>query len=193
MRMSSRVVAAPATYEDLLQVPDTMVAELIDGELYAWPRPAGPHTKAASVLGMIIGSAFHLGTTGPGGWWILDEPELHLAAGDVFVPDLAGWRCERMPHEPDDHRFTVVPDWVCEVLSRSTERVDRVKKMPIYARNGVAYAWIVDVEQQFLEVKRLVDGVWTDIASFAGDVRVRAEPFGEIEVPMTLVWGAAPS
>lgn len=181
-----------ATYEDLTRVPDTMVAELIDGEVYAWPRPSGPHTNAASVLGMIIGSAFQLGTTGPGGWWIQDEPELHLSE-HVLVPDLAGWRRERMPQIPEDHIYSIPPDWACEVLSHSTAKIDRVRKLPIYARHGVAYAWLVDVQQQFLEVKRLVNGVWNDIAVFtAGDV-VRAEPFDAIEIDMTPVWGPVPS
>jgi Uma2 family endonuclease len=189
--MSSRVVDR-ATYEDLLKVPENMIAELIDGELYAWPRPAGPHTNAASVLGMIIGSAFQLGINGPGGWWIQDEPELHLAK-DVLVPDLAGWRKERMPEIPRDHIYAIPPDWACEVLSHSTEKIDRVRKLPIYARHGVAYAWLVDVQQQYLEVKRLVNGLWADIAVFAGAEMVRAEPFDAIEIDMTMVWGPPPS
>lgn len=188
--MTSRVIA-PATYEDLLQVPENMVAELIDGEVYASPRPNGSHTNVTSVLGMIIGSAYQLGINGPGGWWILDEPELHLPTGDVLVPDLAGWRQARMPEVPESHIFDITPDWVCEALS-SNERVDRVKKMPIYARSGVAYAWLVDVRGQFVEVKRLVNGVWNDIAIFAGDDTMRAEPFGEIEIPLSLLWRAVP-
>jgi Uma2 family endonuclease len=190
--MSSRVTV-PATYEDLLQVPENMVAELIDGKLYAWPRPSGRHTKVTSVLGMMLGSAYQLGQSGPGGWWILDEPELHLPTGDVLVPDLAGWRRERMLDVPDDHIFAITPDWVCEALSGSTARIDRVKKMPIYARNGVGHAWIVDVQQQFVEVKRLVNGAWTDIGVFAGDDTMRAEPFEAVEIALSLIWGAQPS
>jgi len=189
--MTSRVIA-PATYEDLLQAPETMVAELIDGELYTWPRPSGSHTKVTSVLGTIIGSAYMLGQGGPGHWWILDEPELHLPTGDVLVPDLAGWRQERMPEVPESHVFDITPDWVCEALSGSNERIDRVKKMPIYARSAVSYAWLVDVRAQFVEVKRLVNGVWNDIAVFAGDDKMRAEPFEEIEIPLSLLWRAVP-
>lgn len=187
--MSSRVTA-PATYEDLLQVPENMIAELIDGEVYAWPRPAGPHGNAVTVLVMFIGNAYHLGINGPGGWWIQFEPELHLPTGDVLVPDIAGWRRERMPRIPKDHKYIVTPDWVCEVLSGSTERIDRVKKMPIYARNGIGYAWIVDVKQQFVEVKQLINGVWADIAVFAGDEKMRAEPFEAVEIPLDVVWAA---
>lgn len=171
-----------------MQVPDTMVAELIEGELYAWPRPSGRHAKATSVLGMIIGSAYQLGQNGPGDWLIIDEPELHLPTGDVLVPDLAGWRQSRMTDVPDDHKFTVTPDWICEALSGSTERIVRVKKMPAYARSGIRHAWIVEVDQQFVEIKRLVNGAWTDIGVFAGDDVVRAEPFELVEISLARLW-----
>lgn len=181
-----------ATYQDLLKVPENMVAELIEGELYASPRPTGRHTRAASRLGMLLGSPFDLGIGGPGGWWILDEPELHLDR-HVLVPDLAGWRRERMPEIPQGHVFSVVPDWICEVLSPSTSRLDRAKKLPIYARNGVQYAWIVDVDEQFLEVRRLENGSWYEVAVFTTGDTVRAEPFEAIELDMTLVWGPPPA
>ena len=181
-----------ATYEDLMKVPENMVAELIEGELYAWPRPAGPHTNAASVLGFLLGPPFQLGQGGPGGWWIQDEPELHLGR-NVLVPDLGGWRKERMPEIPKNHIYAIPPDWVCEVLSHSTARIDRAKKLPIYAHHGIGHAWIVDVEQQYLEVKRLVDGHWSDVAIFTGAEKVRAEPFDAIELDMTLVWGPPPA
>jgi Uma2 family endonuclease len=122
---------------------------------------------------------------------IHDEPELHLG-GNVLIPDLAGWRRERMPEIPQNHSYSIPPDWACEVLSQSTERIDRVKKLPIYARHGL-YAWLVDVQQRFLEVKRLVNGVWNDIGAFAGGDPVRAEPFDAIEIDMTPVWGPPPA
>src|SRR2546430_2105276 len=110
------VLKKPATYEDLIRVPDGKVAEILDGELYATPRPAARHTRVASALGFEIGPPFDAGRGGPGGWWILDEPELHLRA-DVVVPDLAGWRRERLTISGDPAAFTVVPDWICEVIS----------------------------------------------------------------------------
>lgn len=177
-----------ATYEDLEKVPENMVAELIEGALYASPRPAGPHTIATSSLGFIIGPPFHLGDRGPGGWWILDEPELHFAR-NVLVPDLAGWRRERMPEIPKDHVFSVPPDWVCEVVSPSNVRVDRTRKMPIYAANDVSYAWIVDPLEQFLEVRRLHEGQWIITGAYSGGETVRIEPFEEIEIDLTLIWG----
>jgi hypothetical protein len=122
-----------ATYDDLLQVPAHRVGEIVDGDLHVSPRPASRHALASSGLGSALGPPFHNGRGGPGGWWILDEPELHLGP-DVLVPDLAGWRRERMPEFPDTAAFTLAPDWVCEVVSPSTEGLDRARKMPAYAR-----------------------------------------------------------
>ena len=188
--MSARV-REHATYEDLLRVPENMVAELIEGELFASPRPRGAHTRAASRLGYILGPPFDFGEGGPGGWTILDEPELHMGM-NVLVPDLAGWRNERMPEVPDTQVVTIVPDWICEVLSPSTARLDRAKKLPIYARNGMQYSWIIDVDAQFLEVRRLENGAWREVAVFTGD-KVRAEPFDAIEMDMTRIWGSPPA
>ena len=128
-----------------MKVPDYMVAELIDGELFTNPRPASPHARAKSVIGQDL-SPFdrHPGSpAGPGGWWVLVEPELHFGA-DVLVPDLAGWRQERMPSIPNVPAFTLVPDWICEVISPSTGRLDRSRKMGVYAREGVRHLWFVD-------------------------------------------------
>jgi Uma2 family endonuclease len=136
-----------ATWDDLLAVPDHMVAELIDGELYTSPRPAPPHALASSGIGSVLFDRFNGppggGSASPGGWWILFEPELHFG-DDVLVPDLAGWRRERLPALPDLAYFTLAPDWVCEVISPSSGRLDRVKKMPVYAREGVAHLWLID-------------------------------------------------
>src|SRR5437763_15478944 len=125
-----------ATYADLLRVPDTLVAELIDGELYTSPRPSGPHSVAMTVLVSDVNAAYQRGRGGPGGWWILIEPELHLA-DDVLVPDLAGWRRERMPEVPETHIFSIAPHWACGVLSPSTARVERSKKPRISGQDGV--------------------------------------------------------
>jgi Uma2 family endonuclease len=181
-----------ATYEDLLRVPENMVAELIEGELYASPRPAGLHTNAMSVLGAIIGRAYQLKIGGPGGWWILDQPELHFRH-NVLVPEVCGWRRQRMPELPKDHIFSVVPDWVCEVTSPANGRIDRLKKMPIYAREGVGHAWLVEPEQQVLELYRRENSSWLLVATYGDHAIVRAEPFEAIEIDMTLVWGPPPS
>src|SRR6187402_351383 len=133
----------PATYADLVAAPEHLVAELIDGVLYTQPRPRGRHAQAASVLGMDLGSPFHRGRGGPGGWIILYEPELHLAE-HVLVPDLAGWRRERLPEVPDAAYFELAPDWVCEVLSPGTALFDRRRKVPVYAQARVEHVWLVD-------------------------------------------------
>ena len=135
----------PATYEDLLKVPDHLVAEIVEGELYTSPRPGSRHVLASSVLGAHILTNFQ-GGGGAGGWWILDEPELHLGP-NVLVPDIGGWRRERMPQLLDTAAFELAPDWVCEVISPSTGRLDRVRKLPAYARHAVGHAWLIDPEQ----------------------------------------------
>jgi len=139
---TSRMERPKATYEDLLKVPDHKVAEIVDGELYVSPRPAAPHALAATVLSNELGPPFHHGHGGPGGWWIVFEPELHLRE-DILVPDLAGWKRERMPEFPKSAFFTLPPDWICEVLSPSTERLDRARKLHVYAREGIAHAWLI--------------------------------------------------
>jgi len=177
----------PATYDDLVALPDNMVAEILDGELHASPRPADPHTKVGSGLGMLIGTPFHMGRGGPGGWWILDEPELHFAA-DVLVPDLAGWRRERMPGPPETAYYTIVPDWICEILSPSTSKIDRTKKLAIYAREGVRHAWLIDPLAGMLEVLRLEHGRWAIVATHTDAEVVRAEPFADIDLELQALW-----
>jgi len=177
----------PATYDDLVKLPDNLVAEIVDGELHASPRPAVRHVRAGSVLGRKVGGPYDDGVGGPGGWWILDEPELHLN-GNVLVPDLAGWRRARMPRCPDAAFFSIAPDWVCEILSPSTASLDRVQKLAIYAREHVAHAWLIDPLARTLEVLRLESGRWTILATHAGAEVVRAEPFGDTELELSALW-----
>jgi Uma2 family endonuclease len=176
-----------ATYDDLREVPDNFVAEMFDGELYAFPRPAIPHARAASVLGVKLGSAFDDSRNGPGGWLILDEPELHFG-NDVLVPDIAGWRRERMPALPAEAYLTLAPDWICEVLSTRTETVDRGKKLPIYAREGVAHAWLLDPKRRALEVLSLTAGKWRRLARHEGRGNVPVVPFDAIELELGALW-----
>ena len=179
----------PATYADLLKVPDHLVAEIIDGELHVNPRPAPKHAVSSSVLGGDLNAADQRGRGGPGGWWILDEPELHLGP-DVLVPDLAGWRRERLPAITDSPPyFTLSPDWVCEVLPPSTYRLDRVKKLHVYAREGVAYAWLVHPSERTLEILRLRGGRWVIVTTHGGDAVVRAEPFEAVKIDLLELWG----
>jgi Uma2 family endonuclease len=181
----------PATYDDVLNAPPHMVAEIIDDELILSPRPAGPHSSAESTLMGELGPPFARGRGGPGGWIILLEPELHLGKS-VLVPDLAGWRRETMRAiARSPAYFTIRPDWVCEVLSPSTERIDRSAKIALYAAAGVSQAWLVNPLQHTLEVLRLsaeTPGQWTSLAVFKDEDRVRAEPFDAIELELAALW-----
>ena len=178
-----------ATYDDLRQVPDTMVAEIVDGELVVSPRPASPHAFAAAEMTADLLPAFH-GTkarSGPGGWWILFEPELHFG-DDVLVPDLVAWRHERMPAVPNAPAFTLPPDWLSEIVSPSSVRHDRIAKMRAYARAGVAWVWLVDPLARTLESFRLTGDGWTVAASHAADEVVRLEPFDSLEISLGRWW-----
>ena len=183
-----------ATYADLEAVPPNKVAELINGTLHVSPRPASKHTRASSFLGGKLVGPFSFGEGGPGGWWILDEPELHFpdpaAPGEIeaLIPDLAGWRVERMPEFPDVTSFTLAPDWLCEVLSKSTEDVDRDDKMPIYAREGVRHAWLVDPIARTLEVFVLEGRRWVASGTWRDSDRVRVPPFEAIELDLSVLW-----
>ena len=177
-----------ATYQDVLDAPEHLNAEIINGELRLSPRPGGPHTSAASRLNGLLAPPFDFGSGGPGGWIILFEPELHLGA-DIVIPDLAGWRRDRLPSVPNDAFFTLAPDWVCELLSRTTAASDRAEKLPIYAAAGVQHVWLVDAIQRTLEVLRACERTWLLVNVFRGDVRVRAEPFDAIELDLGLLWG----
>ena len=177
----------PARYADIEALPTGVVGQILNGVLHTHPRPASPHALASSALGEELGPPFKRGKGGPGGWVILDEPELHLVE-DVIVPDLAGWRRERMPEVPSAAALTLAPDWVCEVLSPSTAKVDRAVKLPIYARRQVAHVWLVDPLEQTLEVLRLDGESYRIAAVHAENALVRAEPFEALELGLEALW-----
>ncbi len=176
-----------ATYQDVLAAPENRVAELLNGVLSLHPRPAMPHAAVASALGEELGPPFKRGKGGPGGWIILDEPELHLGE-NILVPDLAGWRRERMPKVSDEPYCTIAPNWICEVVSPTTGKLDRTQKLPIYAQAAVQHAWIVDPLLRVLETYRNQDGLWLLLGSWADEMRVRAEPFDAIELDLAILW-----
>lgn len=185
--MAAKASAPAATYADLERLPSHVVGEVLHGVLHVHPRPAARHARAATALGEDIGPPFNRGRGGPGGWVILDEPELHLGA-DVLVPDLAGWRRERMQELPDVAFFDLAPDWACEVLSPSTAAVDRGDKVPIFARERVAQVWLVDPILRTLEVLRLDGDTYRILATWKDDARVRAQPFDAIEIELAGLW-----
>lgn len=185
--MAAQSTNRPATYADLEALPSNMVGEIVHGVLYASPRPASPHAAAASAVGEELGPPFKRGRGGPGGWIILDEPELHLGP-DVLVPDLGGWRRERMPEMPHVAAFDLAPDWVCEVLSPSTAQLDRGEKLPLYARDRVAHVWLIDPLEQYLEVLRLDGETYRLAGTHFAKAKVRAEPFDAIELELAVLW-----
>ncbi len=177
----------PATYADLEALPSNQVGELVNGELHVSPRPAARHALAASHLGGELHGPFDRGRGGPGGWILLTEPELHLGR-DVLVPDLAGWRRERMPRVPDVVGFTLAPDWLCEVLSPSTSRLDRFRKLPVHAREGVRHVWLVDPLQYTLEVFRLEGSHYLLVGTHEDAETVHAEPFEALALELRVLW-----
>ncbi len=176
-----------ATYQDVLDAPPHMVAEIVAGTLHLNPRPAPRHTVASSGLGANIGPPYFYGRGGPGGWWILDEPELHLDE-DILVPDLAGWRRERMPEVPEAAYFTLSPDWVCEILSPSTRALDQGLKRAIYAREGVAHLWFVDPDARTLEAFELRDSQWVLLDTLTNNDPVSLPPFEAISFSLGDLW-----
>lgn len=179
-----------ATYDDLLALPEHRVGEIVHGVLYNHPRPASKHALTGSLLGYELIGPFDKGHGGgPGGWWIVDEPELHLPGDNIVVPDLAGWRRERMPVYPDVSFFTLPPDWICEILSPGTEQHDRVRKMPLYAANGVGFLWLINPIERTLEGYQLADhSRWLSLGNFGADDTVRLAPFDAVELTLTGLW-----
>lgn len=187
---------AEATYAQLEALPEHMVGEIIDGELVASPRPRSRLAHTTSVVGIDIGGAFFRKPSGPdrpGGWWIVDEPELHFGK-QVLVPDLAGWRHARMPEIADVAYFTLAPDWVCEVISPSSARRDRIQKARIYAQSGVSWLWLIDPAHQTVEVMHNNGEHWVVIDNWGGDDdAARIPPFDAVAVDLSRWWLPAPT
>ncbi len=189
---SATAKSRPATYEDILRLPDHVVGEIIDGDLIVSPRPAARHARASSSLGIEIGGPFDHGRGAPGGWIILDEPELHLGK-QVLVPDLAGWRRERMPACPDVAWFSLAPDWACEVISPSTALLDRTRKQDIYREHGVARLWFVDPATRTIEVVRAGEPGWLVSGTFGEAGEARIPPFDAVALNLGALWDIGPA
>jgi Uma2 family endonuclease len=181
-----------ATYEDVLNAPEDKIAEIIDGVLYLSPQPRLEHQGATGTLFYSLEGPLEFGHGGPGGWRFLVEPELHLGK-DVLVPDIAGWRTSRMPQQATGVGTKLAPDWLCETLSPSTERLDRTKKLHVYARERVPHVWFVDPKRQTLEVLRLRGSSLVTEATYHARERVRIEPFDAVEINMAFLWGERPT
>ena len=178
-------------YAQLLALPETQVGEVICGQLYTQPRPSGPHAMAEASLTGLINPPFQFGRGGPGGWWILSEPEVHFVRDvEVVVPDLAGWRRERLPTIPRDHRFEVAPECVVEILSPSTARKDSDLKLPLYACYGVGYVWLVDPLAQTLEAFALQQGQWLLLDTLCENATVSLPPFDAVTFSLADLWAS---
>lgn len=181
------VQSSRASYQDVLDAPPHKVAEIVDGKLYIQPRPAMRYAKVSSGLGGIINPSFQFGRGGPGGWWIINEPELHLNH-DIVVPDIAGWCLERMPNFPTGAYCTIVPDWVCEVLSPSTRKLDLGGKKEIYRREQVGYLWFIDPIARLLEAFEVRVSEWVLIDRLFDDATVSLPPFDAISFNLGDLW-----
>lgn len=176
-------------YDQLMSLPEGLTGEILNGQLHAQPRPSGLHGLAESALEAELFFPFHKGRGGPGGWWVLVEPEVHFIRDtEVVVPDIAAWKRERLPTIPEDHRFEVVPDWVCEILSPSTASKDREIKMPLYAHYGVKFMWLIDPIKKTLEAYELINGQWCDIGQLADKDMVSIKPFDAISFRLAELW-----
>lgn len=180
-----------ATYEDLLRLPDHMLAQVLSGDLHVTPRPAAGHSGIEGDLYLELGGPFLRGRGGPGGWWLAVEPELHLGK-DVVVPDLAGWRRERMPEWPKTPYISVTPDWVCEILSPSTAHLDRGPKLDLYARDGVPHAWLIDPLDCTLEAYALEQGRWVRLGLWRMGETVRVPPFDAVPLELAEIFRNPP-
>jgi len=184
-----RAAETHSLYDRLTVLPEGLTGELLNGQLHAEPRPSGLHTGVESALQIEIGGPFDRGRGGPGGWRILVEPEIHYVRDqEVCVPDLAGWRRTRLPRLPRDQRFEVAPDWVCEILSPSTESKDRQIKMPIYARYGVGFTWLVDPLEETLEAFALEGEEWRQLGTWQGHETIAVPPFDAIALSLRDLW-----
>ncbi|MDX2155795.1 MAG: Uma2 family endonuclease [Hyphomicrobiaceae bacterium] len=183
----SQPLPRPATYADLAALPPHVVGEILFGALHAHPRPAPRHARATTRLGAELDGPFDRGRSGPGGWLILDEPELHLGP-HVVVPDIAGWRRERLPRLPETAFIETAPDWVCEVLSPATQRVDRTDKLAIYAAFEVGHCWYVDPVARTLEVFARQGRQWLIAATFKDADPVTAPPFEAHTFALDILW-----
>jgi Uma2 family endonuclease len=192
MSSTARAPLSPATLADLEALPETVVGEVIDGTLYTHPRPRPRHVHFGGRLSRELQDPFELGRGGPGGGWILIEPGIQVEGSAEFVPDLAGWRRERLPELPED-RLSVVPDWVCEILSPSTRAHDQRIKRPFYARIGVRHLWFVDLEARTLTVSELLDGRWLELGVYGEEDVIRAPPFEATELKLDEIWPPAPT
>lgn len=170
-----------ASAEDAFaNAPSNLRAELLHGTVLMAPAPAPLHqVHVAELLRRLSGyDRRGRGPTDPGGWLIVPDPEVDLGeAPDKFRPDVAGWRFERATFSLREPAITVAPDWVCEVLSPSTETIDRAIKAPLYASYGVEWLWLIDPEDCSIEVFHNDRGTFRPTHTFRASSAGSLPPF----------------
>jgi Uma2 family endonuclease len=179
------------TLADLDALPPGIVGEIINGVLYTMTRPRMRHQRTALSIATSLSEPFDLGRGGPGRWWIIGGPGIELPSTPEISPDVAGWRRTRMPALPDDEPVRVVPDWICEILSKTTRNHNLLVKMPYYARVGVAYTWVADLDARVLSAKRLESGRWATIGTYSEETEARIEPFDVVPLNVRDWWPPA--
>lgn len=171
------------TWEDILNAPDDgRTYEVIGGELEALPRPLPRHGRAQGILFSGLFAPFDQGRGGPGGWWLVIEPDVRLNPNDIVAPDVAGWRRARLPDLPDTRPIDILPDWVCEVLSPSHPRRDRIVKADLYLRSGIPFYWILDVSGRTLEAFAHRESAWLRLGAWTDGDTPRIPPFDAVEL-----------
>lgn len=185
---SVSLAVTKANYNDLYKIPESMIGEIIDGELFAIPRPSPQHSNVVFELCGELWGPYKRGKDGStGGWIFLIEPEIQFGE-DILVPELAGWEKDKLSKPPEENFISVSPDWICEVLSYRTMRIDRIKKMPIYAKFHVSFLWLIDPLTKILEVFKLESNKWVLSCTAIEDDKFKAEPFEHIEINLKNLW-----
>lgn len=182
-----------ATWADLLKTPDDgRRYEVLNGEIVASPSPRPTHAYVVDGLSAELGGPFGRKRGGPGGWWILGQTDVELMRHDIVVPDVAGWRRDRVPTFPAEQPIRAVPDWICEVLSPSTARRDRLVKADLYLRAGVGHLWLVDADARVVEAYEARDGAWTRLGAWDESGPARIPPFDAVEIDLTEIFPPPP-
>ncbi len=170
-------------------LPPPLVGEVIDGVLYSMPRPSPAHANVEEGIVLDLRGGPRGGGPPPADWYIKIEVEIRFPTDEKAVPDVSGWRSGRIRGHRNDNPITIVPDWICQVLSDGTRRKDLGPKRDMYARHGVCHLWMVDPTAQVLETFSLEsDGRWKLLASFVGDAIARALPFEETPLSLERWW-----
>lgn len=185
--MAGDAASKYATYEDLLSLPENVTGQIVDGVLYTQPRPAFRHQRGTTQLASKLSERFDSDGHGPPEWFIFTEPEVHFGR-HVLVPDIAGWRRSTMPEWPDEAYTSICPDWVCEALSPSTAKFDRIQKLPIYFEFGVSHVWILDPTEHTVEIFKHARGGYQLIGTHKDDDRLQAEPFDALTIDLSKLW-----